>query len=231
MGPNPAQAVADKHGSGAYSKKDDRKSGASSRSTGQNSGGLGWVTGVLEVGADGGDSQDLAVTQSIAPDSAVALRSAAVEEPTGVNASGAAPRGGSGYSTATAGTLRSPRVVFGNGRTPGMHVPASEFGSEREILRDYSLEASAAPDSVPAVPEAVEIDIPPLPPPLPPVEHMRPARGLVGDIGTGTIDTTTDPLAGLAGLILIPAIGAAVGFRQARAAQSLESAHTESART
>ena len=41
------------------------------------------------------------------------------------------------------------------------------------------------------------------------------------EFGTGTTVTVTDPLAGVAGLILIPAIGAVLGYRQARAAQSL----------
>ncbi len=98
----------------------------------------------------------------------------------------------------------------------------------REILRDSSLQTPGTPDAVPpAVPAAIEINIPPLPPPLPPVERIRPAAPLVAELGTSTIDTVTDPLAGLAGLILIPAIGAALGFRQARAAQSLK----DSART
>ncbi len=75
--------------------------------------------------------------------------------------------------------------------------------------------------AAPAVPTAIEINIPPLPPPLPPVERIRPAELVVGEFGTGTTDTVTDPLAGVAGLILIPAIGAVLGYRQARAAQSL----------
>jgi hypothetical protein len=96
----------------------------------------------------------------------------------------------------------------GNGRTPGTHVPKADPAPE-------------AVPAAPAVPEAIEITIPPLPPPLPPVERMRPAELVVGEFGIGTTDTVTDPLAGVAGLILIPAIGAILGYRQARAAQSL----------
>ena len=61
------------------------------------------------------------------------------------------------------------------------------------------------------MPAAIEINIPPLPPPLPPVERMRPTRLAVGELGTATVDTVTDPLAGLVGLILIPAVGAVLG--------------------
>ena len=77
------------------------------------------------------------------------------------------------------------------------------------------------------MPAAIEVTIPPLPPPLPPVERIQPPRLVVGELGTAKIDTVTDPLAGLVGLILIPAVGAALGYRQARAAQALR----ESART
>jgi hypothetical protein len=233
-GPNPAQAVADKHGSGSHNTYNDRNGGAISRSS-IGKIGANWVSGVFggsdnspSIESDGGGLEDLAVAQS-ASDGAVALRSAAVaEQPTGINATGAvaaARAAGSDYSAPSIRGLRSPRVVFGNGRSPGDPVPGV-----REVLQDDSLEAPVA-DAAPAVPEAVEIDIPPLPPPSPPTEHIK-AAAVVGELGIGTIDTTTDPLAGVAGLILIPAVGAVLGYRQARAAQSIrESSHTESART
>jgi hypothetical protein len=224
-GPNPAQAVADKHGSGSHNKNDNRSGGAISRSSIGKIGGSDNDLSSIATGGSGlGD-----VMQSSAPESAVALRSAAVaEQPTGINAAGAiaaARAGGSDYSAPFAGALRSPRVVFGNGRSPGDPVPGM-----REFLQDDSLEAPVA-DAAAAVPEAVEIDIPPLPPPSPPTEHIK-AAVVVGELGIGTIDTSTDPLAGVAGLILIPAVGAVLGYRQARAAQSIrESSHKESART
>jgi hypothetical protein len=175
----------------------------------------------------GTGGSDLATVQSVESGGPVALRSAAVsDQPSGINASGAvsaAPRDGSGYSPTSGGSLRSPRVVVGSGRSPGDPVPGS--WSECEVLQDSSLQAPVADESVPAVPEAV-IDLPTLPPPLPPTEHILPAV-VAGELGIGTIDTTTDPLAGVAGLILIPAVGAVLGYRQARAAQSVR----ESART
>jgi hypothetical protein len=228
-GPNPAQAVADKHGSDSHNNSNDRNGGAISRSSiGKIVLGAGGSDNSLSIESDGGGLEDLAVAQS-ASDGAVALRSAAVaEQPTGINATGAvaaARAAGSDYSAPSIRGLRSPRVVFGNGRSPGDPVPGVP-----EVLRDDSLEAPVA-DAAPAVPEAVEIDIPPLPPPSPPTEHIK-AAVVVGELGIGTIDTSTDPLAGVAGLILIPTVGAVLGYRQARAAQSIrESSHAESART
>jgi hypothetical protein len=144
------------------------------------------------------------------------LRSAAVEDLPTVNAAGAVPRSGSNYARSPTASFRSPRVVIGNGRTPA-----------HDTSRQSSLDTSFAPDAVPALPAAIEINIPPLPPPLPPVERMRPTRLVVDELGTATVDTLTDPLAGLIGLILMPAVGAALGVRQARVAQALR----ESTRT
>lgn len=183
VGPNPAQAAADKHGSG-HSNGDYRKNGSSG--------------GNANRGASNGDfGQDL--TSNLDP-------------PLMDLGSDGAP--GSAYSGQPAMSFRAPRVVVGNGRIPGTHTRASV---PEAVLYD-SLDSPAA---VPAVPEAIEINFPPLPPPLPPVESMRPALLVVGEFSTGTADTMTDPLAGVAGLFLIPAIGVVLGYRQARAAQSL----------
>jgi len=247
-GPNPAHAIADKHGLGPHSVYEDRNDRPNGPSNRRNSGGLSWAKDVsntaggvkdpkpstapplMDLGTGGSDLDDLAVAESIAPEGPMALRSAAVaEEPTGVNAAGAAPRAGaapqagSGYAFSPAASFRSPRVVIGNGRSPGPHDASRPA---RPVLRDSSLGAQV-PDVLPAVPEAIEINIVPLPPPLPPVERIRPSGLVVGEFGTATVDTTTDPLAGVVGLILIPAVGAVLGYRQARAAQSLR----ESTRT
>ena len=104
----------------------------------------------------------------------------------------------------------SPRVVVGNGRSPGLQDAGTEPAHEYPVT-----------EVAPAVPVAIEVTIAPLPPPLPPVERIQPPRLVVGEMGPPEIDTPTDPLFGLAGLLLIPAVGAALGYRQARAAQSL----------
>jgi hypothetical protein len=225
-GPNPAHAVADKHGSGAHAKNDSRKNGSG--------GPLGDVQpGVanpveadltppsMNLSVGGSDLEDPAVVTGVGTESLTALRSAAVvEQPAGDNVSAAAPRAGSGYSGRPLATLRAPKVVVGNGRTPGTHAPMPDPAAEA-VLTDDAMVSPAAIPAAPGVPAAIEINFPPLPPPMPPVERIRPAHLTVGEYGTGTTDTVADPLAGVAGLILIPAIGAVLGHRQARAAQSL----------
>jgi hypothetical protein len=237
VGPNPAQAVADRHGPGWHSDDDYRKNGASGQAGNAKRPASNWLNDTLRqfglVGTGnsqtpviepppmnlGSDSAELFVVQSA--DAPVAMRSAAVAEtPAGDNAPAAAPRTGGGYSGRPVTSFHAPRVTIGNGRTPGTHVPGPGPAPEAALVQD-SLVAPAAVPPAPAVPAAIEITIPPLPPPLPPVERIRPAELVTGEIGTSTTDTVTDPLAGLAGLILIPAIGAVLGYRQARAAQSL----------
>jgi hypothetical protein len=237
-GPNPAAAVADRHGSG-HSNDDFRQNGSSGQGGTIRQGasnlvkdvvsGIGSIAGIdrnskpnldppkMDLGTAGSDTPQLFMAESLAPEGQPAMRSAAVAEaPVGDNLTVAAlPGGGSGYAGQPAAAFRSPHVTIGNGRAPGTRVarPPSEA-----VLNHDGL---VAPEAVPAVPAAIEINIPPLPPPLPPVERIGPAELVVGEYGTGTTDTVTDPLAGVAGLILIPAIGAVLGYRQARAAQSL----------
>ena len=192
-GPNPAQAWADKHGSDSHNKTDNRKSGSnvSGRTTGSDS----------EVGIG-------------APQTRVALRSAAVAD-TGDNVSTAAPSVGSAYSGQPTSPFTPPRVVFGNGRIPGTHTPGLDSTAEGVLRYD----GADAPAVAPVLPDAVQIDGPPLPPP--PFDQIHPSEFVVAEFGYGTADTVTDPLAGVAGLILIPAVGAVLGYRQARSAQSL----------
>ena len=256
VGPNPAVAVADKHGLG-HSNNDHRKNGSSGHGGNRKGAASNFVTDVIAgigaiAGVDknskpdldppkmqlgtSGVGEDLYAAESIAPEGPMALRSAAIAEapigdnvtaaaiaeaPIGDNATAAAvPRNGSDYVGQSAAAFRAPRVTFGNGRTPGTHV--AHRGPAPEAVRAYdALMAPQAVPAAPAVPTAIEINIPPLPPPLPPVERIRPAELVVGQFGTGTTDTVTDPLAGVAGLFLIPAVGAVLGYRQARAAQSL----------
>jgi hypothetical protein len=228
VGPNPADAAADKqgHSDSSSKKKNSNGQSGSAKRTASNVvkdviNGISTIAGIdnnskpdltppkMNLGTSG-DTAELFTVESVAPEGQSALRSAAVAEaPVGDNvAAAAAPGGGSDYAGSPAAAFRAPQVTFGNGRTPGTNVaepPAS---------------LTQVPDAS-AVPTAIEIDIPPLPPPLPPVAEMRPAELVVGEFGMGTADTVTDPLAGVAGLILLPAVGAVLGYRQARAAQSL----------
>lgn len=99
--------------------------------------------------------------------------------------------------------VEPPRVVFGNGRNPGIqpHVP--------EPSRPYFI-----------LPE-----IPPPPPSIPgpsaPTDRVHPQR-LIPPLGIAPSLNWTDPLWGLAGLIVIPAAGAVLGYRQAKAARAAE---------
>jgi hypothetical protein len=256
VGPNPAQALADKHGSGPYVKNDDNRHGPNNRGgysnrSEPNRGPDGFDgrqkasdPSVMDLGTSSLDLEDLAVADNVAPQGQIALRSASIAEVpasenitaaaragdnvataarAGDNVATAARRAGSEYAGQPASAFRAPRVVVGNGRTPGAHRREQDRASEEMHWQSAQV---AAPAAVPPGPEAIEINVPPLPPPLPhpmpPVERMRPAAFVLGEIGTSTIDTVTDPLAGLAGLILIPAVGAVLGYRQAKAAQSLQ---------
>lgn len=103
-----------------------------------------------------------------------------------------------------------PRVTFGNGRTPGTQQRDSE-------------PQWRAPVAVPA---------PAAPPPPPPAPKPAPAPSWVVGIPATPVLTQqmgepgsanwSDPLWGVAGLLLIPAAGAVLGYRQARAAHAAE---------
>lgn len=237
VGPNPAPAAADKYG---HSNNDYRKNGSKKSSSSQNRFGSNVVKDVIdgfnavagiapgskqdleppkmELGGSAGDVEELAMVQSLGPEGQMALRSAAVAEaPVGDNLAAAvpAPGGGSDYAGQAVSAFRAPRVTFGNGRTPGART-----GQAPEAV--FMQNSLPAPEAVPpAEPSGIEINIAPFPPPVPPIERIRSADLVVGQFGQGTTYTVTDPLAGVAGLILIPAIGAVLGYRQARAAQSL----------
>ena len=206
VGPNPADAAADEDRSGSNSENDQAPKPDLDPPQ-------------MELGTGGSDLEDDALAESFAPEGQVALRSAAVvEQPAGDNVLAAAqPRSGSGYSGQPVTAFRSPRVVVGNGRIPGTHVPRPGSAPDAVLVAD----APVSPAAVPAAPTAIEINIPPLPRPLPPVERIRPAVAVVGEFGSGSVASVSAPRAGLGGLFLRAAVGAVLGYRQAWAAQSL----------
>ena len=218
VGPYPAQAVADKHGSGSHSRNDELGNRSNRPSSGQQRSGPDSVNRVLDLGDADGDSkspvdppqmnlgtgrsdlEDLATVDSIAPDGPVTLRSAAVaeeptsgpatlrsaavaEEPTSGPAtlrsaavaeeptSGPATlrsaavaeeptaarhlavggggggtherqrircraRSGSDHIGAPTVSVRSPRVVVGNGRSPGLQAGDPEPVRENPVIPD-----------------------------------------------------------------------------------------------
>ncbi|MCV7240317.1 hypothetical protein [Mycolicibacterium celeriflavum] len=122
--------------------------------------------------------------------------------------------GGSDAPGARVSAFDPPQVTFGNGRSPGIQSGGSEPPRQ-------------APAPVPAAPAP-----PPPPPPLPPPPPPKPAPAWVHRVATPPASArqfvvapgagSTDPLWGIAGLLVIPAAGAVLGYRQARAAQAAE---------
>lgn len=125
---------------------------------------------------------------------------------------GRAP-GGSGVDRAGVPGARfdPPRVTFGNGRTPG----TQQRDSEPQWRAPVAEPAPAAPPPPP----------PPPPPPAPAPSWVGPipaAPVLTQQMGEPRPVDWSDPLWGVAGLLLIPAAGAVLGYRQARAAHAAE---------
>ncbi len=152
-------------------------------------------------------------TASLAPDTSDSADSGAVAVPTAPTFP--VDQGGSDFlGTPSADPFTPPQVTFGNGRTPA--PPESDTQPPRVT---YSV-----PDVAPA---------PPLPLPLPPAAPVAAVAATAPPSWVVRIAVPTaapqlvgvapagwaDPLFGLTGLLLIPIAGAALGYRQARAAQ------------
>jgi hypothetical protein len=102
--------------------------------------------------------------------------------------------------------LKKPKVTFGDGRTPGIQDrdPEPRWGWN-------------APEPAPPPPPPEVITVPLNPPTVSPV---RVQPGVVRQLVVAPTSGVGDPLWGVAGLLLIPAAGAILGYRQARAAHS-----------
>jgi hypothetical protein len=120
--------------------------------------------------------------------------------------SGPSTRAGSDLGRAPAVSARTPRVKIGNGRPPV--VRHREVQPQREM--------PVVPEVAPPAPERVVIDLP-----QPPRVDRGQPPPLVPKLGVAQSSSSADPLFGLAGLVLIPAVGAVLGYRQARAAQDV----------
>lgn len=155
-------------------------------------------------GSDSGGRVSSNVTTRSALKSTTSAPSAAprTNVASGSDAGTSNQRPGSDYSPAPSGSFKAPKVTFGDGRTP-------------------DAQASEAPRTPFVAPE-------PAPPPPPVI--TAPARSWVHsvlvppvvaqELGVRQAADLTDPLWGIAGLLLIPAAGAILGYRQARAAQA-----------
>lgn len=101
--------------------------------------------------------------------------------------------------------FKKPKVTFGDGRSPGIQ--------DRESGPRWRWNA---PEPAPPPPPQV-ITVPLNPPAVGPV---GPQPGVVQQLVVAPTAGIADPLWGVAGLLLIPAAGAILGYRQARGAHA-----------
>ena len=116
-------------------------------------------------------------------------------------------RPSSDFSPAPPGQVNSPKVTFGDGRSPGVQAP------DREPRWGWS-----APEPAPPPPPPPQVITVPLNPPT--VIPAREQPGVVQQLVVAPTSGLGDPLWGVAGLLLIPAAGAVLGYRQARGAHA-----------
>lgn len=162
------------------------------------------VAGVAELApspAAGSGSGGGAESRSAAPGASVVG---------GFGAAGAPGGSGSDRAGVPSARFEPPRVTIGNGRTPAVQRRDSEPRWRTPVFEP----APAAPPPPPAAPA-----------PAPPPAVVAPAPSapvLTQQLGVTEPTDWSDPLWGLAGLLLIPAAGAVLGYRQARAAHAAE---------
>lgn len=206
-GPGLAAAIADPGGSGGSDKgnSSDRDWGESRRGPGG--------------GADNrdGDSGNRRGNDSRQPDSDDPPRTRVgsgrgdIQDLSPGNRSEPSDRTGSDVSGAPSAKFEPPKVTVGNGRSPGVQ------DNDREPRSRIP-----APEPAPPPPP------PPPPAPAPPsswVDRVYTPPTMPKQLGVAPASKLTDPLWGIAGLLLIPAAGAVLGYRQARAAQGAEKLH------
>lgn len=115
-------------------------------------------------------------------------------------------RSGSDHPGAPSAKFEPPKVTVGNGRSPGVQ------DDDREP-RKWAPAPEPAPEPPPPPP--------PAPAPAPSwVDRIYTPPAMPKQLGVTPTSSLTDPLWGIAGLLLIPAAGAVLGYRQARAAKA-----------
>jgi hypothetical protein len=187
-------------GDGRDGSGHDDDGGYGGHRRGENDGNVSGKTGSndspqVRVGSGRGDVEELTPSNGSAS--------------SGAGRSGSTGRSGSDRTGAPNAGFNPPRVTVGNGRSPG-------------ILSDDPEPRwrAPAPQPAPAPPPP-----PPPPAPAPPsswVEVISTPPVLTQQLGVSSAVDWTGPLWGIAGLLLIPAAGAALGYRQARAAHAAE---------
>ncbi len=115
-------------------------------------------------------------------------------------------RPSSDYSPDPGGAFKPPKVTFGDGRTPGV----------QDTDPEPRWRGGGGEPAPPPPPETAVVDIAP-----PPTTNRTPKPPVVRQLIVSPAAELTDPMWGVAGLLLIPAAGAILGYRQARAAQAV----------
>jgi hypothetical protein len=199
-GPSVAVAMADP--SGGHSGRYDHSKGSDSNSRGSNSGSRGSSPG-SRGGSDWSDDNITSGSRSETNSGSDDRPSSRVGS--GREAGTSDERPSSDYSPDRP-QFKKPKVTFGDGRTPGIQ--------ENDPKPRWS---SPAPEPAPPPPPPEVITVPLNPPAIGPVREQS---GVVQRLVVAPTAGIADPLWGVAGLLLIPAAGAILGHRQARAAQS-----------
>lgn len=122
--------------------------------------------------------------------------------------SGSSNRSGSDHPGSPKADFDPPRVTVGNGRSPGVQ------DDERKPRIGFT-----EPEPAPAPPPP-----PPPPPPAPEpswADRIYTPPALPKQLAVTPTSGWAEPLWGIAGLLLIPAAGAVLGYRQAKAAKSV----------
>jgi hypothetical protein len=115
-------------------------------------------------------------------------------------------RPGSDYSPDPTGAFKPPKVTFGDGRAPGVQDTDPE-------PRWRGGAPEPAPPPPPPATEVVDI--------FPGPRIDRTPKPIIRQLIVAPAAELTDPMWGVAGLLLIPAAGAILGYRQARAAEAV----------
>jgi hypothetical protein len=118
-------------------------------------------------------------------------------------------RPGADYNPDSRGAFKPPKVTFGDGRTPGVQDTNPE-------PRWRGGGGEPAPPPPPPPPATEVVDIAPAP-----STNRTPKLPVVRQLIVAPAAELTGPLWGVAGLLLIPAAGAILGYRQARAAEAV----------
>jgi hypothetical protein len=115
-------------------------------------------------------------------------------------------RPGADYSPDSPGAFKSPKVTFGDGRTPGV----------QDTDPEPRWRGGGGEPAPPPPPATEVVDIAP-----PPSTNRTPKPPVIRQLMVAPAAELTGPIWGVAGLLLIPAAGAILGYRQARAAEAV----------